>query len=185
MKLLPGLLLLIIGFTQEKLMKLNRLETHDRLLEFTKQKDYISQGCQDCIRNRPEEFKDHPFYIFAHCRTHENGWSKRLIWEPRLTKPKAQTNSMLFRAYPPTDKIKILWMIPDREMWNAYGNGNMLKDDITSQSIKAFQFDRKSLESPEQDDLPDDLIRNIMLEIGMNANNRKRMEKLYTPIENE
>jgi hypothetical protein len=164
-------------------MKLNRFETHDRLLQFTKQKDHISQGCQDCIKNRPEEFGDHPFYIFAHVRTHDNGHTKRLIWEPRLTKPKAQTNSMLFKAFPPSDKINIIWMIPDRSLWNAYGRDLMFEDDITAKSIKAFQFDRASLEFKEEDDLSEEKIEHIYREMSINANNRKRMEKLYVSCE--
>ena len=50
-------------------MKANKLESHDRLLELHKKKDIIEKGCQDCIDNRPAEFEDHPFYIFAHKRT--------------------------------------------------------------------------------------------------------------------
>lgn len=161
-------------------MKVNLLETHDRLLQFNKQKDHISQGCLDCINNRPEEFLNHPFYIFAHVRTADDGHTKRLIWEPRLTKPKAQSNSMLFKAYPPSDRIKIIWMIPAREMWNSYGRGLMLQDDITSKSIQAFQFDRKSLECKEEDDLSEEMIKQIFLEIGINANNRKKMKEMYT-----
>ena len=45
-------------------MKINTLETHDRLKEFHKQADLIAQGCQDCINNRPKSFENHPFYIF-------------------------------------------------------------------------------------------------------------------------
>lgn len=160
-------------------MKVNLLETHDRLLQFNKQKDHISQGCLDCITNRPEEFLNHPFYIFSHIRTADDGHTKRLIWEPRLTKPKAQTNSMLFKAYPPSDKIKIIWMIPSREMWNSYGRGLMMQDDITSKSIQAFQFDRSNLECHEEDDLTDEVIEQIYRQISTNANNRKRMQKLY------
>ncbi len=160
-------------------MKLNKLETHDRLIQFNKQKDHITQGCLDCIKHRPEEFLNYPFYIFAHCRTHDNGHTKRLIWEPRLTKPKAQTNSMLFKAYPPTDKIKVIWMIPAREMWNAYGRGLMLEDDVTGKSIKAFQFDRESIECKEEDDLAEDKIDQIYLEMSINANKRIRMQEMY------
>ena len=106
-------------------MKINRLETHDRLLEFQKQADEISQGCKDCIDNRPKEFGNHPFYIFAHKR--EIGIDERfslmitqgipditkvpthrMIWQPRLKKPEAQINSMLFKYYPKEDIINII-----------------------------------------------------------------------------
>jgi len=154
-------------------MKVNRLEAHDRLLVFKKQSDYISEGCQECIENRPQEFKNHPFYIFAHCRTHENGYSKRLIWEPRLTKPKAQTNSMLFRSYPPSDKVKIIWMIPDREMWEDYAKNTMLESQVVTRSVHDFQFNRDILEAKEHDDLEESLIVSILAEIGHNARMRK------------
>ena len=151
-----------------KIMTLNRLETHDRLLEFNKQADYISQGCEDCIKNRPLAFGTRPFYIFCHARTDEDPSSKRLIWQPRLTKPKAQTNSMLFRwSYP--DIIKIIWMIPSPEMWKQYENGKMTHSEIIMDSIYAFQHDRTSLEAPEEDDTPDHKVNAIYADVARNA----------------
>lgn len=187
-------------------MKLNRLETHDRLLHFQKQGDLISQGCEECIRNRPKEYGNHPFYIFAHKRelglderialfnedlrialidhsymrqylSLESVPTARLIWEPRLTKPKAQSNSMLFRAYPPGDNIKIIWMIPAPELWEQYQKGNMTEHSIVCESIDQFRNARQKLEGKEIDDLSDELVKSIMLEIGHNARNRKSMLK--------
>lgn len=186
-------------------MKVNRLETHDRLLEFGKQSDYISRGCQDCIANRPKEYQDYPFYIFAHKRTiemderisifNEDLWhfrispnynrrymslqdvpTHRMIWEPRLTKPKSQTNSMLFKAYPPGDNIKIIWIIPERELWEQYTKGNMTEHGIVVESINLFQKNKEELEKKEQDDLPDQKIVQIMSEIGRNARARKEIK---------
>lgn len=179
-------------------MKLDRLETHDRLLQFIKQSDNISKGCEDCIRNRPKEYGNYPFYIFAHKRelglderialfnedlrlslvnpmhiriysNLESVPTARLLWEPRLTKPKAQSNSMLFRAYPPGDNIKVIWMIPAPELWPQYQKDNLTEHSVVCDSIDAFVNDRGSLEAKEKDDLPDDLIRGIMLDIGRNA----------------
>ena len=96
-------------------MKIDRLETHDRFTYFTKQGLDISACCQNLIDQRP--YGDHPFYIFAHARslgmdekiklymtgnykTLGEVPDKTIIWQPRLTKPEAQTNSMLFKAYP-------------------------------------------------------------------------------------
>ena len=134
-------------------MKLNRLETHDRYQHFLKQDFSISECCQSLIDQRP--FGNHPFYIFAHARTDDDGVTKRLIWQPRLTKPKAQTNSMLFKAYPGTDNIKIIWMIPQREMWGQYKKGNVTQSNIVAQSIHDFQNRRSQLEEKEDDDLDD------------------------------
>lgn len=155
-----------------KIKTLNRLETHDRLLEFMKGDDYISKGCEDCIKNRPEEFGNIPFYIFAHPRTDDDGFTKRLIWAPRLTKPKAQTNSMLFKVYPP-DNIRIIWMIPPREMWDTYKPGQITHSNTIWESITSFETARETLERPENDDLPEEKIQNLYLEIAKNAKYRK------------
>jgi hypothetical protein len=148
-------------------MKINRLDAHDRYQHFTKQSFDIAECCQDLINKRP--FGDHPFYIFAHARTDEDGSTKRLIWQPRLTKPKAQTNSMLFKAYPGTDLIKVIWMIPDRALWGQYKKGNVTENETVTQSIEDFQFNRKKLEAKEDDDLSDEKIDSIYLEISRNA----------------
>lgn len=156
-------------------INIDKFETHDRLLEFKKQQDYISKGCQDCIDNRPKEFGNLPFYIFAHVRTADDGFTKRFIWQPRLTRPKAQTNSMLFKAYPPTDKIQIIWMIPDRDQWKAYSQGTMLEQKTVIDSIHAFQYNRKSLEEAEQDDVSEAHANRIYREIAINQH--KKLEQ--------
>lgn len=166
-------------------MKIDRLEAHDRLNEFQKQSDYISLGCEECIRNRPEEFGSHPFYIFAHARTHDDGVSKRLIWTPRLTKPKSQTNSMLFKAYPGTDIIKIIWMIPDRLLWPQYKKGNLTEHKIICESIYDFENNRQKLDAKEDDDLPDETIDAIFIQISVNASRTKLMSDLYFIRPNE
>lgn len=152
-------------------MKLNKLETHDRLEHFTKQDFSIADCCQDLINQRP--FGNHPFYIFAHTRTEEDGATKRLIWQPRLTKPKAQTNSMLFKAYPGTDNIKIIWMIPARELWGQYDKGLMLENSLVAKFIHDFENNRYKLEAKEPDDLDDSQIDKIYKEISMMSKAKK------------
>ena len=145
-------------------MKLDRLETHDRLQHFQNQWQAISQGCQDCINNVPESIT-FPFYVFAHPRTVEadekidlilraNFTQKsipttRMIWTPRITKPKAQTNSYLFLARKNTDLIQVIWLLPPREMWSQYEPGKMTHNADVWTSINNFQFHRKKLEEKE------------------------------------
>lgn len=152
-------------------MKINPLDAHDRLKHFNKQDFDISACCQDLINKRP--FGNHAFYIFAHPRTADDGVTKILIWQPRLTKPLAQTNSMLFKAYPGTDLIKVIWMIPDRAMWSQYQKGKLTENQTVAESIHDFVHDRKKLEQKESDDLTDDEIARIYTEISMDANFRK------------
>lgn len=156
-------------------MKLNRLETHDRYQHLTKQSFDIAECCQDLINQRP--FGDHPFYIFAHPRTEEDGATKRLIWQPRLTKPKAQENSMLFKAYPGTDLIKVIWMIPAPEMWSQYAKGLICENKTVSESIYDFKHNRKKLEEKESDDLTDEQIDRIYKEISLEARNKDGISK--------
>ena len=180
-------------------MKIDKNETHDRLLLFKQQSDFISQGCQDCINNRPQAFGNHPFYIFAHSRTIEIderiaifndqlmkeklGFSvgqryrtfeevptARLIWSPRLTKPVPQSNSMLFKAYPPGDNIKVIWMLPAKELWDQYEKGMMLENPIVKESIHNFKHDFVKLSAREDDDLPDSVVDAIYAEIGKEKN---------------
>ena len=170
------------------IMKLNKLETHDRLLQFSKQDSDISECCQDIINQKP--FGSHPFYIFAHTRTigmderfklfssgsyatFEEVPEKTIIWQPRLTKPKAESNSMLFKAYPGTDKIKIIWMIPATELWGQYRKGLMTENKIITDSIFAFENDKKKLEAKESDDLEDYKIDNIYRQIAIDAKSKK------------
>lgn len=93
----------------------------------------------------------------------------RLIWQPRLTKPKAQDNSMLFKAHPGFDTVKVIWMIPAREMWEQYTKGKMLENKTVVESIELFKTDPRKLEQKEDDDLPDHVISKIYEEIKQKA----------------
>lgn len=158
-------------------MKIDTLETHDRLNHFTKQNFDISECCQNLINQRP--FGSKPFYIFAHTRTDDDGVTKRLIWQPRLTRPRPSTNSMLFKAYPGTDIVKVIWMIPAREMWDSYTKGKMLENKTVCESIHDFQYNRKNLEEKEEDDLSDEEVDQIYRDISLEANSKIRIANMY------
>lgn len=158
-------------------MKINRLDAHDRLQHFTSQSFDIGQCCQDLINQAP--FGKHAFYIFAHPRTDEDGVTKRMVWQPRLTKPRAQENSMLFKAYPGTDTIKVIWMIPPRELWDNFKKGKMAENQTIFESILAFTHHRVKLEAKEEDDLNDHQIDQIYREISITA---KRRSSAASPI---
>jgi hypothetical protein len=153
-------------------MKLNFLETHDRLLHFKKQSDDISECVKNLVEKKP--FGEHNFYIFAHVRTDDDGHTKRLIWQPRLTKPKAQTNSMLFKAYLGTDTVKTVWMIPPREMWSQYSKGMMTESKTVYDFIHDFEYNREILEQNDEDDLSDAQIHAIYLSISQQARKAKQ-----------
>lgn len=182
-------------------MKVNRLETHDRLLHYKSDDFDIGKTVQNIIDSRP--FGEHPFYIFAHARTlgldekmerfnkdtylsiadttYKKKYKtladveeKRLIWQPRLTKPKAETNSWLFKAYPGKDLVKVIWMLPEEAMWPQYEKGKMTESDTVLYSIEMYKNQRQKLEAKEEDDLDDDTCRSIYRQIkGQIKQNRK------------
>jgi hypothetical protein len=151
-------------------MKLNRLETHDRLLFLKEdQSANIFQGAEDCMKKNPLSLalqeKCPYIYIFAHARTDDDGVNKRLIWQPRLSIPAAQTNSYLFRAKSKTDIIEVCWIIPPREMWKQYAKGNVTEDNWSRWSIQQFRNNRKELEKPHHEDFPEEACKQILKQV--------------------
>lgn len=191
-------------------MKINPLDAHDRLLHFQKQSDEIGQAVESCIRSRPEEFLDYPFYVFGHKRQlgldtriqwYNNDFNNsfmygtprqyarledvptdQIIWQPRLTKPKAQSNSMLFRVDPKTDTVEIMWIIPQEELWGSYEKGTMTESEMIYTFIDMFKTNKKALEKPESGDLPDHVIDEIYKAMSFRLNKAgKESPKLILP----
>lgn len=151
-------------------MKINRLETHDRLQHFVKDQSInIFQGAEDCLNKNPDSLalqeKSPYIYIFAHPRVSDDGLSKRMLWQPRLSIPKAQTNSYLFRSVSKTDIVEIIWLIPPREMWSQYEKGKVTENSDIAWSIEMFKHRRKELEKPHPDDMPEERARLILKSI--------------------
>jgi hypothetical protein len=159
-------------------MKIDRLETHDRYLHFIEdQSKTIWEGADECLKKNPLSLalqeKSHYIYIFAHPRTSDDGLTKRLLWQPRLSKPKAQTNSYLFRAQSGTDIIEICWLLPPTEMWEQYGKGKICESNWTAWSIEQFKKHKTELEKPYEDDWNDKQAKNIYMGILKENNNFK------------
>src|SRR5271156_5271457 len=157
-------------------MKINRLETHDRLVHFKKdQEANVFQGAEDCLKKNKLSLslqeKSHYIYIFAHPRTADDGVNKRMLWQPRLTKPVPQTNSYLFRAVSKTDVVEVLWLLPPKELWNQYRQGYIAHDPIVLWSINEYETNRKNMGKAEYDDLTDEKIKKIYNQIVKNKEN--------------
>lgn len=154
-------------------MKLNRLEAHDRLLHFKKDQGLnIFKGAEDCLKRNPLSLilqENCPYiYIFAHPRTDDDGITKRMLWQPRLTRPQAQTNSYLFRATSHTDLIEVCWLLPPSELWTQYETGNVTGDQTILWCIQKFRNDKKDLEKPHPEDLSDERIKQIYMSAFQN-----------------
>lgn len=165
-------------------MKINRLETHDRLLHLHKEQALnISKGAEECLKVNPLSLGlqqySHYIYLFAHPRTADDGFTKRMLWQPRLTKPKAQTNSYLFRAQSNTDNVEICWLLPPKETWGQYLKGNITESEIVLFSISQFTNNRSLLEAPEEDDLTDEQARQIYLKVARETDQDIAHDKIY------
>ncbi len=186
-------------------MKVNILDAHDRLKHVKDQGVDIGKNCQDMIDKRP--FGNFPFYIYAHMKTigldekisiYDKDLTeslvnaiprkypsladvpeKRLIWQPRLTKPKATPNTMLFKGYPGTDQIKIIWMLPQMELWGQYEKGKLTENEIVTNSIYAYKNHREKLETKEDEDLDDKTIDAIYQEISFTKRENKLMHRIW------
>jgi hypothetical protein len=171
-------------------MKINPLDAHDRLAHLKQdQSDIIAQGASDCLLKNSlslalQEKSDY-IYIFAHPRTDEDGVTKRMLWQPRLSKPKAQTNSYLFRAQSKTDTMEIIWLLPPREMWKQYTKGMVTEDDLTLYSINMFKDKREDLEKADIKDYPEDVSRRILRQVidehRQAIKSTRMMDKLWFP----
>lgn len=165
-------------------MKLDLFESHDRYQHLMNDQSInISQGAEDCLKQNPLSLalqRHSPYiYLFAHPRTADDGFRKRMLWQPRLGKPKAQTNSYLFRAQSNSDIVEICWMLPPREMWTEYRKGNVTESNYVAWSIKMFQEKRPILENPFPDDLSEDKIRGIYMVVAAEMDEEKRIKSMY------
>lgn len=146
------------------ILRINPFDAHDRLTHFKKEQELnLFDGVNDCLTKNKDcvAMQDHfPYvYLFAHPRTAEDGATVRMIWQPRLTKPRAQTNSYLFRVVSKTDLVEIVWLLPPREMWSQYELGKVTESKDVVTSIMNFLHAREVLEMPHEDDWSEDRIK--------------------------
>ena len=172
-------------------MKVNRLDAHDRFSAITNRENQdIGKFLQSIINRRP--FFDYPFYVFVHKKqlglderiamfnkdaasytpfkarkynTLSDVETDRLIWQPRLTKPKAVPNTWLFRVQPGSDAVEIVWMLPQEELWDEYNKGKMTENQFVIESIHDYQFNREKLEEKDPRDLSDEMVKKVYGEV--------------------
>lgn len=151
-------------------MRVNRLEAHDRYQHLIKdQSQNVFQGAEDCMKKNPLSLsiqeKSPYVYIFGHPRTADDGVTKIMYWQPRLSIPPAQPNSYLFRATSKTDLIEVIWLIPPKEMWGQYKKGNVTEDQTVEWCINQFKNDKQSLEKPHPQDFAEEKSKSILKQI--------------------
>ena len=148
-------------------MKLNRLETHDRLEWFKKSQVELDNFIQKMHVEEP--FGDRPYYIFTIKRTVgkdekvalvqqgtydsiENTPEAFLEISARLTRPEAAPNTTLTKIYPGKDYCKTIWNLPEPRYWDQYVSNTMFADDFITKSIFQYISNQKQMEAPERDD---------------------------------
>lgn len=164
-------------------MKINRLETHDRLVHFKKDQDVnVFLGAEECLKKNPDSLKyqsHSPYiYIYSHPRTTDDGLHKRLLWQPRLIKPKPESNSWLFRAASHTDLLEICWLLPDEMLWPQFEANKLASDPDILWSIEQYKHNREALGRPHPEDWSIPQAGNILLAILRESIAEKNKENL-------
>jgi len=164
-------------------MKINRFETHDRLKHLKEdQGDNVFKGAEDCLKKNPLSIalqeKSPYIYMYAHPRTAQDGVTKAMYWQPRLSKPSPQTNSYLFRAISKTDIVEVCWLIPPREQWPEYNLGKVTENELVVWSVKQFQYNRKELEKPHEHDITEIAAQEILKQVIVEHKQKIEMDKI-------
>jgi len=152
----------------EKKIKIERLETHDRFLEFNEQRDYLSKGVTDCISGVPDELTC-PFYIYGTSKMVEydeklaylndryilkemkkNVPAMRMLWVPVITKPFPTPNSWLFLCRKGSDIHQIIWILPRHEYWESCAPGQMLYNEMTWGYIQDLLYNTEKLTKKDE-----------------------------------
>jgi len=169
-------------------MKVNVLDAHDRYIHFIHdQWSVVTEGVEECLKKNSLSLaiQHHcPYvYIFGHFRTHEDGVTRRLVWQPRIVRPEPQPNSFLFRAKSNSEELEICWVLPDEKMWNQYKKGNITEDsDIIQWSIGMYQHKIQELRNPMKEDLSDEKAKQVMLSIARDFEQQAQLAKLAQPV---
>ena len=93
-----------------------------------------------------------------------------------------EPNSMLFKAYPGRDQLKVFWMLPAKEMWKQYEKGKLTENKTVSESIYDYKNNRDKLEAKEEDDLSDAVIDQIYKEISAEAQRVKLKTSVVSQV---
>lgn len=171
---------------QEDLEKLNETDNNaitDMIRKIIMQDDFL--GLSPYI------------YVFAHKRELgiderfslmiQGGYSSieetpkaRLIWAPRLTKPKAEPNSFLFRIeLNHADDVETVWILPEEELFNLFKKGKVFENQIIHNSIYNFIHNKKELERPHEDDLKDKDAKQVYDAVARQARISKRVNAVF------
>jgi hypothetical protein len=147
-------------------MKLNRLETHDRLKYFVKDQSLnVAKGAEECLTQNAlsvylQQYSPY-IYLYAHPRTHDDGVTKVMYWQPRLSKPASSTNSYLFRAASNTDICEVCWLLPPKETWAQFLKGKVTEENMVMWSINQFCYNKAGLDRAHPEDMDDEICKKI------------------------
>lgn len=168
------------------ILNLNPYDAHDRLLHIKKEQSAnVFKGAEDCLKSNTLSLalqeKSPYVYLYAHPRSGDDGYTKILYWQPRLSRPYPETNSYLFRAISKTDLIEVCWIIPPKEQWKEYQKGNVTESEIINWSINQYTNKRNELSQPHPEDLSDEMGGKILKAVLLEHEESLRKSKLITP----
>jgi hypothetical protein len=140
-------------------------------------KDNSEKNYSECIQNliMSAPFGAHKFYIFSFIkRVDDASGIKKMIHQPRLTKPEPIPGGTLMRVDPRDPyTATLLWTLPNDQNFNLYKKGKMYADPFVHECIERFKKNPKEMMRPEVDDLTDEQIREIYKDMSMKQKAKK------------
>jgi|SRR5690606_33428613 len=164
-------------------MKIDRLETHDRYQHFLgDQEKVIAEGASECLMRNPlslalQDYSPY-IYVYGHFRTHEDGVTQRLIWQPKLCKPAPSPNTFLFRGLSGTDLLEPCWVLPKAELFEQFKDGTVIEgSEYIQWCIWMYKNKKKELGEPHKDDLSEEKQKEIWLKVARELEESARAKK--------
>ena len=150
----------------------------------------ISQGASECLLRNPLSLalqdKSPYIYIYGHFRTHEDGVSQRLIWQPKLCKPEPSPNTFLFRGQSNSDVLEPCWVLPKAELFEQFKEGTVIEgSEYIQWCIWMYLNKKQELGQRHKDDLPEEKQKEIWLSVARELEEAAMAKKTSTILEPE
>jgi len=120
-------------------------------------KEQSEKGYVDCLQDiiGKAPFGNRHFYIFSFMkRVDDTQGIKRMIHQPRLTKPEPVPGSTLIRVHPRNpEEAKIMWTLPNEEAFGLYKQGKIFGNEFVHECVQRYLKNPMEMCRPEPGDM--------------------------------
>lgn len=126
-----------------------------------KNKNSVEEFLNQILQSRP--FGNRKFYVLTFLKnTPGDPHTKKLVYQPRLTKPKPNPNTSLYRLNPlRPDEVEVFWILPKIQAFGLYAKGKVHENEFIHECIQKYLNEYDSLCRKEADDISDSEIKEL------------------------